>query len=207
MNKILRTTMIGLLGLGFGAGAALAQPRQLTEPRDLNVEIDAAAPARPHRPHRPRRPAHAAAQPPLTASVSQTVQVSLQTIGSSTIGIGTPLRFQMVSLSSGYGHLYVINASGRTQVWLENVKLTAGRPIRYPLRGLTVRAAAPAGDEQVIFVASRDPINGFVGQGSTTQPIELQVNAEGLRAQIQQKMGDRARGDWAFAEITVRVKD
>ena len=59
----------------------------------------------------------------------------------------------------------------------------------------------------VIFVASRDPIDGFVGPGTTTQPLDLQVTGEALRARIQQKLGDRPRGDWAFAELVVRVKD
>jgi hypothetical protein len=127
-------------------------------------------------------------------------------VGPSTISIGHPLRFRLVSLADAYGHLYVFSASGRSQLWLENVHLRAGVPITYPRSGQIVRAAPPAGDEIVMFVATRAPIKGFVGSAVSTTPIDLQFSHEAARSQLQQTLDQIPRDDWAIAEVTIRVQ-
>lgn len=182
--------LVALLSMGFCAADALAKEKRVDAARDLTVEM--AKPAA-HRQAKPRR--------------VRPVQVSLMPVGPSSIAIGTPLRFKMVSLANGFGHLYVLSASGRTQLWLENAPLHAGQPLRYPRSGQIVRAAAPVGDETVIFVASRNPIDGFASRGETTTPFDLQLTHEGMRTAIQQKFGAMPRENWAFAEIKIRVHD
>jgi hypothetical protein len=135
------------------------------------------------------------------------VHVSLMPIGPSSIAIGDRLGFRMVSTADGFGGLYVLSASGRTQAWLENIRLHAGEPIVYPRRGLIVRAAPPAGDETMIFIAARDRIQGLAGPGALTSPLDLQFTAEGLRNALQQHYRDLPRERWAFAEIRIRVHD
>jgi hypothetical protein len=108
-------------------------------------------------------------------------------VGPSTLSIGQPVRFRLVSFADAYGHLYVFSASGRSQLWLENVHLRAGVPINYPRPGQIVRAAPPAGDEIVMFVATRAPIKGFVGSAVSTTPIDLQFSHE-ARSQLQQTL-------------------
>lgn len=190
MRNIVLITAIALSSLWPPMSEALAQDRRIDASKDLTVE---AAP-KPASPPAKRRAAHA-------------MQVSLMPIGPSTLAIGQPLRFKMVSISKGFGHLYVLSASGRTQLWLENAPLGAGEPLRYPRSGQIVRAAAPAGDETIIFVASRNRIDGFAGVGATTTPLDLQLTHEALRTAIQQKFGALPRGDWAYAEIKTRVHD
>lgn len=190
MNEFLRkTAFVGALGLCVFAGAtdAFAQSDQAASGRDLTVE---AAPmhGRPWR--RPFRP----------------VQVSLMPVGPSTLAIGQPLRFRMVSLSDGYGQLYALSASGRSQLWMENVRLRAGQPVNYPRPGFIVRAAAPAGDETILFVATRAPISGFVG-GASTKPFDLQFTHDGLRSAVQQQLDAMPRSDWAIGELTIRVQE
>lgn len=190
MKRFLILTAFALSGLWLETIYASAQDRAIDVAKDLTVE--AAKPAQRHpAKRRPGRP----------------VQVSLMPIGASTTAIGEPLRFKMVSLANGYGHLYVLSASGRTQLWLENVRLRAGQPITFPRRGQIVRAAAPAGDETILFVASRHRFDGFAGKGVTTTPLDLQLTHEGLRTAIDQKFGAFPRNDWAFAEIKIRVRD
>ena len=188
MNGFIRNTaLVCALALGLSAGATDG----FAQSKDLNVE---AAPPhwRPARPARWRQP--------------RAVQASLLTVGPSVLSIGQPLRFRMVSLSEGYGQLYVLSASGRSQLWLENVRLHAGQPINYPRPGFTVRAAPPAGDETVLFVASRTPIRGFVVDTSAT-PFDLQYTHEGLRSAIQERLDAMPRSDWAIAEVSVRVQE
>lgn len=190
MTQKAKKASLAMALLFLATAGALAQDRNIDANKDLTVES-----VPPGHRHKPRR--HAA----------RPVQVSLTPIGPSTIAVGEPLRFKMVSLTNGFGHLYVLSASGRTQLWLENVRLRAGQPIIYPRAGAIVRAAAPAGDETMIFVASRKPIDGFAGSGATTTPLDLQFTHEGFRAAMQQKFGAASREDWAFAEVSIRVRD
>ena len=166
MKRISAHATLALLLLCISE-AAVAQDKA-TGPRDLVVEQPAPA-GQQHRPHH---------------HVLRPVQVSLMPIGPSTLAIGQPLRFRMVATTNGFGSLYVLSASGRTQLWLENVRLRAGRPISYPRAGNIVRAAAPAGDETIVFVASRNRIDGFAGTGATTAPLDLQYTHEGFRAAL-----------------------
>jgi len=195
MKKVTRRAALMLVAMGVGTGGGLAgaqaqdNARRIDGGRDLTVELAKPGASAAHRPGR------------------RAVHVSVMPVGPSSIAIGTPLGLRMVSTADGFGDLYVLSASGRTQVWLENVPLRAGEPIAYPRRGLIVRAAPPAGDETVIFVASRDRIEGFAGPGPLTAPLELEYTHESLRAAIQQRFRDIPRERWAFAEIQIRVHD
>ena len=142
-----------------------------------------------------------------TRASRRPVQVSIMTIGPSSIAIGSLLGFRMVSTTDGFGSFYVLSASGRTQAWLENTRLHAGEPIVYPRRGLIVRAAPPAGDDTMIFVAARDRMEGLTGPGVLTGPLDLQYTHASLRHAIQQRYRDIPRERWAFAEIRIRVHD
>ena len=106
----------------------------------------------------------------------------------------------------GYGQLYVLSASGRSQLWLENVRLHTGQPIYFPSPGSIVRATPPAGDETILFVVTRTPIHGFVG-GTSMTPFDLQYTHDGLRAAIQERLAAMPRSDWAVAELSVRVQE
>ena len=187
-----RTAIFAALGAGVWATGALAQPK------DLQVEE---APV--HHPHHHPRP-HPAPPPPETGPV----QVSLTPVGPSTLSIGEPIRFKMVSLANSYGHLYVFSASGRSQLWMENVRLYAGVPLYYPRPGQIVRAAPPAGDEIVMFVATRARIPGFLGGGSTSMtPVDLQYTHDAARDALQTQLNSVSRDDWAVAEVTIRVQE
>jgi len=178
--------------LAAGLGAVLWSTGAFAQGKDLQIE---AAP--PHwRPgRRPHRPAPV-----------RPVEVSLTPVGSSTISIGQPLQFKVVSLAESYGHLYVFSASGRTQLWMENVRLHAGVRYIYPTRGQIIRAAPPAGDDTVLFVATRYRIAGFLGGARTsTTPFDLQYTHEGMKAALQSQLDALSRNDWAIAETTIRI--
>jgi len=188
MTDFTRRSMLTVaVGAAFCASRAFAQ-----ETKDLQVEVA---------PHKPWR------RPPPPEYLGP-VQVSLMPIGPSTLSIGQPLRFRMVSLAESFGHLYVLSASGRSQLWMENVRLHAGAPIIYPRPGLIVRASPPAGDEVVIFAATRSRIAGFLGGGgSSLTPYDLQYTHEALRAALQSQLNALPRDDWAIAEVSIRVQE
>lgn len=190
MQHVKRSAAIASASICLCMSGAVAHEKPIGAAKDLRVET-----------------AKAAAYRPVKRETVRPVQISLMPVGPSTIAIGTPLRFKLVSLTDGFGHLYVLSASGRTQLWLENVRVRAGQPLRYPRPGQIVRASAPPGDETVIFVTSLDRIDGLAGKGVTTTPLDLQLTHEGLRTGIQGKFGDMPRENWAFAEVKIRVHD
>src|SRR5262245_5933483 len=61
----------------------------------------------------------------------QRPQVTLNP-NSNVVPLGAPVSFQISSSVSGYGHLYVMSASGRAQVWMENVPIAAGQRLLFP---------------------------------------------------------------------------
>jgi len=190
-----RAAFTALFGASLMATGALAQ-----EQRDLQPEV---IPGHPHYYHKPVRPA-----PPQAPVYAGPIQASLVPIGPSTLQIGQPLKFRLMSFGEGYGHLYVFSASGRSQLWMENVRLHAGVPVIYPRPGMLVRAAPPAGDEIVMFVATRSRIAGFLGGGSTSMtPVDLQYTHDGLRNALQSQLNGVPREDWAVAEVTIRVQE
>jgi hypothetical protein len=214
MNGFIRHAAVaGALALGLSVGATdgLAQSNSKATSKDLSVE---AVPP-PHwqaPPHgRPARPPHWQAPAPhwrpAQVPLARPVQASLMTVGPSILSIGEPLGFRMASLAcEGYGQLYVLSASGRSQLWLENVRMHTGQPIYFPSPGSVVRATPPAGDETILFVVTRAPIHGFVG-GTSMTPFDLQYTHDGLRAAIQERLAAMPRSDWAVAEVSVRVQE
>ena len=63
-----------------------------------------------------------------------------------------------------------MSASGRAQVWMENVPVAAGQRLLFPTGGLGIKAAAPAGREDLMLIVTKERINGFFGYGSTRTP-------------------------------------
>ena len=129
------------------------------------------------------------------------------TVGPSVLSIGEPLGFRMASLAcEGYGQLYVLSASGRSQLWLEERASAHGSTHLLSESGFIVRASPPAGDETVLFVVTREPFHGFVG-GTSATPFDLQYTHDGLRAAIQERLAAMPRSDWAVAEVSVKVQE
>lgn len=188
--SISRRSFLGaVLAAGFAAPVILPVNSAAAQTKDLTVVT---AP-------RPPKPAPAATSNP--------VAVSLVPEGSTTIRIGAPIRFKVVSTHSGFGHLYVASASGKVQLWAENLRLKAGVPVDIPRRGLAIVASAPAGDETIVFVATRDRFPGFLGGATVTNPADIQVSRDSLMAQLQAKLAATPRPRWGLTQVVVRVTE
>lgn len=133
--------------------------------------------------------------------------VSLIPIGPSSISIGEPLRFALSSGGPSFGHLYVLSASGKVQLWMENVPLRGNRPLLYPTGNRIVRAAPPSGDERVIFLATCDRIRGFAGGRTVITPSDTQLSHAGFSQRFAQLTFGMPRRHWSATEIAVRVVD
>jgi hypothetical protein len=143
--------------------------------------------------------------PQSTGAQHGAFHVSLGPTTASVLSIGSPIGFSVGTTANGYAHLYVLSASGRVQLWLENVSVKAGRSLSYPTQGV-IRATPPGGDEQIVLVVTREPFSGFA-RGVTRSPLVLQYTHEGFRQALAAKTDRLPRSTWATAELVIRVRD
>lgn len=133
--------------------------------------------------------------------------VSLVPSRPAVLAIGEPFSVRLASTKKGYGHLYVLSASGKVQLWFENLPMRAHRRFSYPTKGLALRATPPAGDETVMFVVTRHRFKGFAGRSTTRTPLALQFDHASFRSALDQKTALLKRRHWASGSIVVRVLD
>lgn len=187
-----RSSAALLLAPLVAAGLLVAGPAGAqTQTKDLNAEI--AAPGKP--------------KPPAVPAAPADVAVSMLPLGSSILKLGEPIRFRVTSNVNGFGHLYVTNTSGTVLMVAENVPLKAGRSIDLPKTGVILRAAPPAGDNRVLFLATREKFKGFGGGEMVERPSDVQLTGFGLVSSLRLRLATTPRADWAFTELTIRVTE
>jgi hypothetical protein len=121
------------------------------------------------------------------------------------VPIGAPVTFEVSSSINGFGHLYVLSASGRVQVWLENAPIAAGQRLTFPIGETAIKAAAPAGREDLMLIVTRDRINGFFGYEGTNAPRLLDYSQVSFRKKLTDKFIDLPHSQWGYARISVEV--
>jgi hypothetical protein len=135
------------------------------------------------------------------------IHLSLVPTMPSVLAIGQPIGFQLRSTADGFGHLYVLSASGKVQLWFENLPVRKMHSVSYPCSGLQVRAAPPAGDETVIFVVTRERFEGFAGRGTTCSPLALQHTHTDFCEALRRKTARIERTRWAAVSSVIRVAE
>jgi hypothetical protein len=123
----------------------------------------------------------------------------------SVIPFGAPITFKVRSSVNGYAHLYVMSASGRAQVWLENMPIPAGEHLEFPAGELVIRAAPPAGREDVMLIVTRERINGFFGYKTTNSPRVLPFGQQNFKRVLTEKFNDMPHRQWNYARTAVQV--
>ena len=121
------------------------------------------------------------------------------------VRIGDELGFMLSASATGYGHLYLLNASGGVLVLAENLPVAGGAQTAFPApgSGFTLRASPPAGVERVLFLMTRQPFRGFGGGASA--PVQLPVQAGDFVMQLNEATGNLPERGWATAETQVEI--
>ena len=125
----------------------------------------------------------------------------------SVVAIGGWINFRVSSSASGYGHLYVMSASGRAQVWMENVPIAAGQRLVFPVGSLGIKASAPAGREDLMLIVTKQRIDGFFGYDTTRTPRVVEHDHQTFKQALTAKFVNMPRRLWGFARTSVRVVD
>ena len=133
--------------------------------------------------------------------------MSVAPVGAAQVRLGDPVSFVLSAGAAGYGHLYLINASGTVVALAEGLALAPGAPVLFPApgAGITLRASAPLGANRVLLLVTRQPFAGLGGGGAGAAPVTLAVRAEAFVAQLNAATAGLAPGGWALAEARVEV--
>lgn len=121
------------------------------------------------------------------------------------VHIGDELGFTLSTSATGYGHLYLLNASGAVLVLAENVPIAGGAQAAFPTPGggFSFRASPPAGVERVLFLVTRQPFAGF-GAGASP-PVQLSTRAQAFIADLNAATRQLPRQGWALAETRIEI--
>ena len=121
------------------------------------------------------------------------------------VRIGDELGFTLSASASGYGHLYLLNASGGVLVLAQNMAVAGGAQTAFPPPGgiFKFRATPPAGVERVLFLVTRQPFAGFGGGASG--PVQLPVKAHEFVMNLNVATGKLPGQGWALAETRVEI--
>ena len=121
--------------------------------------------------------------------------------------LGDEVGFTMTTNATGYGHLYLLNASGKVVALVENLPVAGGVASAFPLpgSGLKLRASAPAGTERVLFLVTRERFAGFSGGAAASAPAMLSLGAEAFAKELNAATAKLAKDGWALAETRVEV--
>ena len=123
------------------------------------------------------------------------------------VRIGDELGFTLSSSEAGYGHLYLLTASGAVLVLAENMPLAAGAQTAFPQpdAGFRFRAQPPAGVERLLFLATRQPFAGF--GGGAAGPVQVAVDAHAFVSRLNEATGRLPERSWALAETRIEIVD
>ena len=121
------------------------------------------------------------------------------------VQVGDTLGFTVSSSAPGYGHLYLLNASGAVMVLVENLPLAAGGQVAFPApdAGFAIRANPPAGIERVILLATKQPFVGFAG--GADGPVQLPLEAAEFLEQVNSATSKLPKTGWASAEAQIET--
>ena len=121
------------------------------------------------------------------------------------VRIGDELAFLLSANATGYGHLYLLNASGGVLVLAENLPVTADRQVMFPALddAFAFRATPPPGVERVVFMMTRQPFKGF--GGSASGPVQLAMQPDDFIDSLNQATEQLPEQGWALAETRIEI--
>ena len=121
--------------------------------------------------------------------------------------LGDEIGFALTTNTAGYGHLYLLNASGAVVALVENLPVAAGVQSTFPSPGgaYKLRASPPAGTERVLFLVTRAPFAGFSGGAAASAPVTLGLGAGAFVTSLNAATAGLAADGWALAETRLEV--
>ena len=123
------------------------------------------------------------------------------------VRIGDSLGFRLNTSAQGYGHLYLLNATGEVVVLTQNLPLAADSETVYPdpEAGVVLRASPPAGVERLLFLVTLQPFEGFGRVSAPDRPSQLPVKADAFIRDLNMATQQLPRSGWALTEGRLEI--
>ena len=121
--------------------------------------------------------------------------------------LGDEVGFTLTAGTTGYGHLYLLNASGTVVALVENLPVVAGVATMFPSPGggYSLRASPPAGTERVLFLVTRERFAGFSGGAAASAPVALSMGAQAFVKSLNAATARLGPDGWVLAETRMEV--
>ena len=103
-----------------------------------------------------------APQTAVTQNPAAPFSAGVTLIGSSPLRLGDPVSFILTTSTAGYGHLYMLNASGTVVALAENLPVAPDTHTLFPPPGarFAIHARPPVGTDRVLFLVTQQPFPG-----------------------------------------------
>ncbi|MGY3610119.1 MULTISPECIES: hypothetical protein [unclassified Bradyrhizobium] len=124
------------------------------------------------------------------------------TVQSSALTVDNQIRIHGKADRNGFGHLYLLSASGRAFVVRENVPIAPKGELEWNVTGPS-SGSHSFGKDRVIFVTTKSKINGFAGETSVRKQYSLDIDEAAFRRALKAKTDRLAKNEWSVAEATV----
>ena len=123
------------------------------------------------------------------------------------VRIGDKLGFRLNTSARGYGHLYLLNATGEVVVLTQNLPLAADAETVYPDpdAGVVLRASPPAGVERLLFLVTLQPFEGFGRVSAPDRPAQLAVRADAFIRDLNMATQQLPKSGWTVTESRVEI--
>ena len=123
------------------------------------------------------------------------------------VAIGDEIGFSISANADAYGHLYLLNASGRVFVLVENLPLPANVQVRYPgdHAEYALRAQPPAGVERVVLLVTKHRFAGFSQGAAASGPVQIAVDARRFVSDLNAAARQLPDEDWTVVETRLQI--
>ena len=148
-----------------------------------------------------------APQTAVTQNPAAPFSAGVTLIGSSPLRLGDPVSFILTTSTAGYGHLYMLNASGTVVALAENLPVAPDTHTLFPPPGarFAIHARPPVGTDRVLFLVTQQPFPGFGGADVARAPVTLTVQGDAFIANLNAATARLPGNGWALAETRVEV--
>lgn len=141
-----------------------------------------------------------------TSGYRRGMKLQIKSLNGNTVEAGDYVRFQLKSNRDGFVHLYVVSASGRVQLWMENVEISAGETINYPSsKDVKIKAEPPYGKDRIVAILTERRLDGFRGRVTTLRPVDLDMSEAAFRREVEGLMSDVPKSRWTWAGLTIKL--
>lgn len=127
---------------------------------------------------------------------------SKPTVHSTSLTVDNQIEIHGKADRNGYGHLYLVSATGKASVVRENVPITQRKNMDWSVKGPSTGSQS-FGKDRVIFVTTNAKINGFAGDTSIRKQYSLDIEEAAFRRALRAKTDRMPKGHWSIAEATI----